>query len=279
MDNIIESAIKKLESVAIDPFPTLNPILGVILKPEDKEAQSYLRSLEKNAAKYKSVIKTGFCDNTQDASLQIRQWAQDSRINGIIIISSYDKATQSLYDMIPMRLDVDGLSYKSIGRLYGSDDPIAYRKAPCTAVACLKIIQELYGSKLEGLKIAVIGRSMRVGRPLAELLIQQNCTVTLYHSKSNLSSWLGYNDVIVSAIGKPKYWNRKNLKPAAKYLIDVGINFDSEGKLCGDIDAKDFEDSAAYISPVPNGVGAVTNTVLFAKLYANKRDFFGVDMQ
>ena len=174
--------------------------------------------------------------------------------------------------MIPMRLDVDGLSYKSIGRLYGSDDPIAYRKAPCTAVACLKIIQELYGSKLEGLKIAVIGRSMRVGRPLAELLVQQNCTVTLYHSKSNLSSWLGYNDVVVSAIGKPKYWNRKN-------LIDVGINFDSEGKLCGDIDAKDFEDSAAYISPVPNGVGAVTNTVLFAKLYANKRDFFGVDMQ
>ena len=90
---------------------------------------------------------------------------------------------------------------------------------------------------------------------------------------------MGYNDVIVSAIGKPKYWNRKNLKPAAKYLIDVGINFDSEGKLCGDINAKDFEDSAAYISPVPNGVGAVTNTVLFAKLYANKRDFFGVDMQ
>lgn len=277
MDKIIESAIKKLESVAIDPFPTLNPTLGVILKSEDEEAQSYLRSLGKNAAKYQSVIRTSFCDNTQDASLQIRKWAQDSNINGIIIISNYGKATQSLYDMIPMRLDIDGLSCKSIGRLYGSNDPIAYRKAPCTAAACLKIIQELYDNNLEGLKIAVIGRSMRVGRPLAELLIQQNCTVTLYHSKSNINNWLGYNDVIVSAIGKPKYWNKKNLKPAAKHLIDVGINFDNQGNLCGDIDIKDFEDSVAYISPVPNGVGAVTNTVLFAKLYANKRDFLGVE--
>lgn len=277
MDKIIESTIKKLETVAIDPYPTLNPTLGVIYRADDAAAGSYLRSIKRNAEKYKSSIISAQCDTIQDASLQIRRWSQDPSINGIILISDHGEATQSLYNLIPMRLDIDGLSNKSAAHLYGSKDPIAYRKAPCTAVACLKIIQTLYNNDLAGLNVAVVGRSMRVGRPLAELLLQQDCTVTLYHTKSKKTNFSD-KDVFVSAIGQPNHFNTSNLNAFRLNIIDVGINYDEQGHICGDVDYDSVKDLADYITPVPNGVGAVTNTVLFAKLYANKLDFTGIDV-
>lgn len=277
MDKIIESTIKKLETVAIDPYPTLNPTLGVIYRADDTAAGSYLRSIFLNAEKYKATAVSAECNTIQDVSLQIRKWSQDPNMNGIILISDYGEATQSLYNMIPMRLDIDGLSNKSAAHLYGSKDPIAYRKAPCTAVACLKIIQTLYDNNLAGLNVAIVGRSMRVGRPLAELLLQQNCTVTLYHTKSRKDNFYD-KDVLISAIGQPKYFNSWNVDIQDMNIIDVGINYDPQGRMCGDVDYDNLKDIAAYITPVPNGVGAVTNTVLFAKLYANKLDFAGIDI-
>ena len=277
MDKIIESTIKKLETVAINPHPTLNPTLGIIYRANDAAAGSYLRSIEHNAEKYKSTTISAQCNTIQDASLQIRRWTQDPSINGIILISDYGEVTQSLYNLIPMRLDIDGLSNKSAAHLYGSKDPIAYRKAPCTAVACLKIIQMLYDNNLAGLNVAIVGRSMRVGRPLAELLLQQDCTVTLYHTKSHKGNFYD-KDVLISAIGQPKYFNSWNVDIQDMSIIDVGINYDPQGRICGDVDYDSVKDLAAYITPVPNGVGAVTNTVLFAKLYANKLDFAGIDV-
>ena len=277
MDKIIESTIKKLDTVAIDTHPTLNPTLGVIYRAEDAAAGSYLRSIRRNAEKYKSTVFAAECDSIQDASLKIRQWSQDPNINGIILISDYGEATQSLYNLIPARLDIDGLSNKSAAHLYGSKDPIAYRKAPCTAAACLKIIQTLYDNNLAGLNVAVVGRSMRVGRPLAELLLQQDCTVTLYHSKSRKDNFYD-KDVLISAIGQPKYFNSCTVDAQDMNIIDVGINYDPQGHMCGDVDYDNLKDLANYITPVPNGVGAVTNTVLFAKLYANKLDFAGIDV-
>lgn len=277
MDKIIESTIKKLETVAIDPHPTLNPTLGIIYRTNDAAAGSYLCSIERNAERYKSTTISVKCDTIQDASLQIRRWSQDPNINGIILISDYGEATQSLYNMIPMRLDIDGLSNKSAAHLYGSKDPIAYRKAPCTAVACLKIIQTLYDNNLAGLNVAIVGRSMRVGRPLAELLLQQDCTVTLYHTKSRKDNFYD-KDVLISAIGQPKYFNSCTVDAQDMNIIDVGINYNPQGRMCGDVDYDNLKDLANYITPVPNGVGAVTNTVLFAKLYANKLDFAGIDV-
>lgn len=279
MDKIIESTIKKLETVAIDPHPTLNPTLGIVYRADDAAAGSYLRSITRNAEKYKSTTISAQCDTIQDASLQIRRWTQDPSINGIILISDYGEATQSLYNMIPMRLDIDGLSNKSAAYLYGSKDPIAYRKAPCTAAACLKIIQTLYNNNLAGLNVAVVGRSMRVGRPLAELLLQQNCTVTLYHTKSKKTNDFRDKDILVSVIGRPEYfYHPLNLDATNLNIIDVGINYDEHGRICGDVNYDSVKDKAAYITPVPNGVGVVTNTVLFAKLYANKLNFAGIDV-
>lgn len=277
MDKIIESTIKKLETVAIDPHPTLNPTLGVIYRANDVAAGSYLRSIYRNAEKYKSTAISAECNTAQDVSLQISKWSQDPNINGIIVVSDYGEATQSLYNMIPMRLDIDGLSNKSAAHLYGSKDPIAYRKAPCTAAACLKIIQTLYDNNLASLNVAVVGRSMRVGRPLAELLLQQDCTVTLYHTKSRKDNFYD-KDVLISAIGQPKYFNSCTVDAQDMNIIDVGINYDPQGRICGDVDYDNLKDLANYITPVPNGVSAVTNTVLFAKLYANKLDFTGIDI-
>lgn len=277
MDKIIESTIKKLETVVIDPYPTLNPTLGIIYRENDDAAEVYLRSIIRNAEKYKATAIAVECDTVQAVSLQIRRWVQNPAINGILLISDYGEATQSLYNLIPMRLDVDGLSNKSTAHLYGSKDPIAYRKAPCTAVACLKIIQTLYDNNLAGLNVAVVGRSMRVGRPLAELLLQQDCTVTLYHTKSKKTNFSD-KEVLVSAIGQPEYFSSSNIDARDLNIIDVGTNYDEHWHLCGDVDYDSVKDMAAYITPVPNGVGAVTNTVLFAKLYANKLDFAGIDI-
>lgn len=277
MDKIIESTIKKLETVAIDPYSTLNPTLGVIHRADNASSCSYLRSITRNAEKYKTSVISAQCDTIQDVSLQIRRWIQDPSINGIILISDYGEATQSLYNLIPMRLDIDGLSNKSAAHLYGSKDPIAYRKAPCTAVACLKIIQTLYNNDLAGLNVAVVGRSMRVGRPLAELLLQQDCTVTLYHTKSKKTNFSD-KDILVSAIGQSNYFSSSNVDAKDLNIIDAGINHDEQGHICGDVDYDSVKYLADYITPVPNGVGAVTNTVLFAKLYANKLDFTGIDV-
>lgn len=277
MDKIIESTIKKLETVVIDPHSTLNPTLGIIYRENDDAAEVYIRSIIRNAEKYKATAIAVECDTVQAVSLQIRRWVQNPAINGILLISDYGEATQSLYNLIPMRLDVDGLSNKSTAHLYGSKDPIAYRKAPCTAVACLKIIQTLYDNNLAGLNVAVVGRYMRVGRPLAELLLQQDCTVTLYHTKSKKTNFSD-KEVLVSAIGQPEYFSSSNIDARDLNIIDVGMNYDEHWHLCGDVDYDSVKDMAAYITPVPNGVGAVTNTVLFAKLYANKLDFAGIDI-
>lgn len=280
MDKVIQSAITKLESVAIDPFvDSLCPSLGIIYKEGDKAAQSYLLSLRRMANTYKVNMLISQCDTPQEVALTITNWSHNIECNGIIIISDYGKATQSLYDMIPMRLDIDGLSYKSVGRLYGSKDPLAYRKAPCTAVACLKIIQERH-EDLTALEIAVIGRSIRVGRPLAELLTQQNATVTLYHSKSHYSNSFNnfpHADIIVSAIGQPKHWSADNIDGIGADFIDVGINVDENGKVCGDGDYESLKTVCNYVTPVPSGVGNMSTVVLFAKLFANKREILGGD--
>ena len=140
-------------------------------------------------------------------------------------------------------------------------------------------------------KCLIIGRSIRVGRPLAEILTQKNMTVTLAHSKTSkpVFGFDGSYDFIVSAIGKPNYWGKEYPLPMIKYhqniIIDVGMNYDENGQLCGDVDRQWFQDNSFnlpdddyyerdYITPVTNGVGLVTTTVLFAKLFSNAADFF-----
>ena len=286
-DKIIDGAIAKLEQEAIFPYRSLQPRLCVIHKTTmESGEESYLKMLQKVGNKYGAFVDDVVADTPAQVAEGIQMFATRPSTHGIIIISDYGNMNRVLYNMIPVRLDIDSLSALSLGNLIDNISPIAYRNAPCTAVACMKIMEELNkGDSFDGQSCLVIGRSIRVGRPLTEILIQKNMTVTMAHSKTNRARLDMYSDYdyIVSAIGKPNYWNGTTdhefyIPPCGKVnIIDVGMNVDEEGNLCGDVDrewVKNKENDQIYITPVTGGVGRMTTTVLFSKLFNNAAEFF-----
>lgn len=288
-DKIIQRAVSKLERDAILHFQTLQPTLVVIHKPADQDdgAQSYLNNIKKTGEKYSVNVKDYDAATPFLAAELIKEVSKDPSVHGILITSDYGEINSTLYNRIPVSLDIDSLSTFSVGTLVGNSSPIAYRHAPCTAVACMKIIETLEeGDDFSGKTCLIVGRSMRVGRPLAEILTQKNMTVALAHSKSDLGvfSYCQW-DYIVSAIGRPNYWGYENQLPVHHTtpvrIIDVGMNVDENGKLCGDVDREWFESMPLppnsedpYITPVIGGVGRMTTTVLFSKLFANSAEYF-----
>ena len=133
--------------------------------------------------------------------------------------------------------------------------------APCTAQACLELLN-FYNIDLAGKNIAVLGRSLVIGRPVSILLQNQNATVTMCHSKTkNLAEICRRADVIIAAIGKANFVD-KNFVNNNQVIIDVGINVDGEGKLCGDVNFEEAASLVKAITPVPGGVGAVTTSIL-----------------
>lgn len=286
-DKIIQRAVSKLERDAILPFQTLQPTLVVIHKPADQDdgAQSYLNNIKRIGEQYSVSVKDYDAATPFLAAELIKEVSKDPCVHGILITSDYGEVNRTLYNRIPVSLDIDSLSTFSVGTLIGNNSPIAYRHAPCTAAACMKIIEALEEKDdFSGKTCLIVGRSMRVGRPLAEILTQKNMTVALAHSKSDLgvfsySQW----DYIVSAIGRPNYWGYEHQLPVHHTkpirIIDVGMNVDENGKLCGDVDRKWFNelpplDRDNYITPVIGGVGRMTTTVLFSKLFANATEYF-----
>lgn len=174
------------------------------------------------------------------------------------------KYEHSLLDMIPWYKDVDGLCTDNVGRLW-SDKPCI---TPATAQGVIRVLENVLELEdFEGKDICVVGRSNLVGKPLVKLLEQKNATVTLCHSKTiDVSIHTRFSDVVITAIGKPKYFN-KDYFAKHKYfdnqvLIDVGINRDENGKLCGDIDIDLLKYYDVDITPVPGGVGLLTTAQL-----------------
>lgn len=287
-DKIIDKAVARLEREAIFPYRSLRPVLIVIHKTDmDNGEESYLTTLKSTGEKYGAVVNDCLADTPMEVAQFIGTFSSQPMIHGIIIISDYGNMNRVLYNMIPTRLDIDSLSAQSLGNLIDNISPIAYRNAPCTAVACMKIMEEINKQEnnkdsFDGQNCLIIGRSIRVGRPLAEILTQKNMTVTLAHSRTSeytLSSYRNY-DYVVSAIGKPNYWNDKHKFYVPTYgdfyVIDVGMNVDENGKLCGDVDRQWYEsvNDRGYITPVKGGVGKVTTTVLFSKLFNSAAEFF-----
>lgn len=292
-DELIDKVVRKLEEDSIYPYASLRPTLAVIHKSADNMEdgeKSYLKSLQKTAEKYGAVVNDIIADTPLLVAQSIQMLQQNIQIQGILIISDYGDINRTLYNMIPAHLDIDGLSASSLGNLIGSTSPIAYRNAPCTAVACMKIMEEWNheqdktATDFSGQSCAIFGRSVRVGRALAEILTQKNMTVTLYHSKSDSYSVANTTDYCVSAIGKPNYWCEDTPLGYHYYrptcFIDVGMSVNEEGKLCGDIDREWYKNNVEdkygtyYITPVLGGVGRVTTTVVFAKLFNNAAEFF-----
>lgn len=169
--------------------------------------------------------------------------------------------TRETWDAVPAAKDVDGLSTLNMGRLFIAKKFSEIENggffSPCTALAVIRLLR-FHGIDPAGMNIAVAGRSAVVGKPLAQMLVTLDATVTVCHTRTkNIAEVFKKADLVITAAGKAK-WLKKELLPAGAAVIDVGTNFDEAGKMCGDADFEDLRGSAAAVSPVPGGVGPVT---------------------
>ena len=191
----------------------------------------------------------------------IRYLNENPDVSGMILQLPLPKHLDenSLLDLIDPEKDVDGCHYVQKGRLWtGRDSLVA-----CTPYGVMKLL-EYYDISLQGKNAVVIGRSNLVGKPLAQLLLDANCTVTICHSKTqNLAEITSRADIVCVAIGKAKFLTSDMVKNGA-VVIDVGMDRDENGKLCGDVDFDSVAPKCSYVTPVPGGVGPMTVTMLLA---------------
>jgi methylenetetrahydrofolate dehydrogenase (NADP+)/methenyltetrahydrofolate cyclohydrolase len=236
--------------------------LAVILVGDDPASQVYVRNKVKACgdAGIHSVLEK-YDATMPEAELlaRIRALNDDPAIHGILVQMPLPKHIdpQKVIGTISTSKDVDGYSVQSAGELLAGLP--GFR--PCTPYGCMKLIEST-GVDLRGKHAVVIGRSNTVGKPMALLLLQANASVTVCHSAT---PDLGYHtrqaDVVVAAVGRRNTLTADMIKPGA-VVIDVGMNRDDNGKLCGDVDFANAKEVAGYITPVPGGVGPMTITML-----------------
>ena len=191
---------------------------------------------------------------------KLRELAADDNVDGILVQLPLPKGYDERYllSLIPDSKDVDGFSPTNMG-LLAMNKP---RTISCTPYGVMKLIEST-GTSLKGKRAVVIGRSNTVGKPMAMLLLNADCTVTVCHSKTaDLAKVASEADILVAAIGKPRFVTADMVKEGA-IVIDVGINR-VDGKLVGDVDFDAVKDKASFITPVPGGVGPMTITMLLA---------------
>ncbi len=238
------------------------PGLAVILVGDDPASQVYVKHKVADCAVagIRSVLET-YPANFEEAALLARIEAlnADPGIHGILVQMPLPKhiAPHRVIEAISVAKDVDGFSTLSAGQLMTGLP--GFR--PCTPYGCMKLI-ETTGVDLRGKHAVVIGRSNTVGKPMALLLLQANATVSICHSgTSDIGAMTHEADVVVAAVGKRNVLNAEMIRPGA-IVIDVGMNRDDAGKLCGDVDFAGVSQVAGWITPVPGGVGPMTRAML-----------------
>jgi len=242
----------------------LTPGLAVILVGDDPASAVYVRNKVKACEDHglRSVLEKYEATMTEaDLLARIEALNADPAIHGILVqmpLPRHIDATKVI-EAISTKKDVDGYSVQSAGDLMAGLP--GFR--PCTPYGCMKLIEST-GVSLKGKHAVVIGRSNTVGKPMALLLLQANATVTVTHSGTpDLALHTRQADVVVAAVGRRNTLTGDMIKPGA-IVIDVGINRDENGKLCGDVDFASASQVASHITPVPGGVGPMTITMLLA---------------
>lgn len=234
------------------------PGLHVVLVGEDPASKVYVASKEKLAAEIgmNSVAHRLSAETTEATLLaKIAELNADDGVDGILVQLPLPKHidTGRIIDAIDPAKDVDGLHPINAGLLAGGKNGLV----PCTPLGCMLLLKQVLPS-LSGLEAVVIGRSELVGRPVAQLLLQADCTVTIAHSRTrDLPAVVKRADIVVAAVGRPRMVKGDWIKPGAT-VIDVGINRMPDGKLAGDVDYAQAAEVAGAITPVPGGVGPMT---------------------
>lgn len=240
--------------------------LAVIQVGNDEASKVYVRQKEKLALEmgYKFIHKVFEGNvNQNDVINYIKELNNDDTIDGILVQMPLPKHldTTLIQNTIDPNKDVDGLTFINSGKLVQNMPSLA----PCTPKGIIDILDE-YEIPIEGKKVVVIGRSILVGKPIANMLTNRNASVSVCHSKTDDISFYTKNaDIIVVAVGKAKYLKADMVKPNA-VIIDVGINR-IDGKLIGDVDYENVSELASHITPVPGGVGPMTVYELMHNVY------------
>lgn len=206
------------------------------------------------------VIKLDIDISQEEFIKKLKETNDDKETHGILIFRPLPKQLneQEIKYVISSEKDVDCLSPINVAKVMEGDET---GFPPCTPTAVVEILK-YYVSDLKGKNITVIGRSMVVGKPVAMLLLKENATVTICHSKTiDLPKVVSMADIVIAAVGRAKMINETYLKEGA-IVIDVGINVDENAKMCGDVDTDRCLNKCSMITPVPGGVGSVTTSVL-----------------
>ncbi|MDE6658580.1 MAG: bifunctional methylenetetrahydrofolate dehydrogenase/methenyltetrahydrofolate cyclohydrolase FolD [Eubacterium sp.] len=240
----------------------VTPGLAVIIVGEDPASQVYVRNKEKACEEVGFYSeKFALPENTTQEELNalVQKLNERKDINGILCQLPLPKHLddKEVINLINPIKDVDAFHPVNVGAIMIGD----YNFLPCTPAGVMELIHST-GVDVCGKKAVVIGRSNIVGKPMAMLLLHENATVEITHSRTqNLSEITAGADILVAAIGKAKFVTADMVKEGA-VVIDVGMNRDENGKLCGDVDFEGVKDKCSYITPVPGGVGPMTISML-----------------
>lgn len=252
----------------------IRPGLAVVLVGDDPASEVYVRNKGRKAEElgFHSVQRTLPADTSEEELLRIvDELNRDPAIHGILVQMPLPPQIdpRRVISQISPEKDVDGLHPMNIGRLAGGDAESAL--IPCTPAGSMVLLRRTLGESLSGSEAVVVGRSNLVGKPIAQLLLNANCTVTIAHSRTrDLADIIRRGDIVVAAVGRPQMVRGDWIKNGST-VIDVGINrIDApergEGKtrLVGDVAFDEAINSAAHITPVPKGVGPMTIAMLMA---------------
>ena len=245
----------------------LSPGLATVIVGEDPASQMYVRMKHKACDKV-GIRSVGVVLNddttTEDVIEHVKSLNVDASVDGILVQLPLPGHidTEAVIEAVSPKKDVDGFHPENIGALFSGRPAFV----PCTPGGIMTLLEE-YSIEVKGLNAVVIGRSVDVGRPMAALLLNADATVTICHSRTkNLAEQVKRADLIVSAIGKAHFITKEMVTPGA-VVIDVGINQDENGKLCGDVDFDAVSQIASAITPVPGGVGPMTIATLMENTF------------
>ena len=245
----------------------LSPGLATVIVGEDPASQMYVRMKHKACDKVgiRSVgVVLGEDATTEEVIEHVQSLNVDASVDGILVQLPLPGHidTEAVIEAVSPKKDVDGFHPENIGALFSGRPTFV----PCTPGGIMTLLKE-YEIEPKGMNAVVIGRSVDVGRPMAALLLNADATVTICHSRTkNLPEEVKRADIIVSAIGKAHFITKEMVSPGA-VVIDVGINQDENGKLCGDVDFDAVSEIAFAITPVPGGVGPMTIATLMENTF------------
>lgn len=256
-DGIKEYVSKELETL------TFVPKLAIVRVGENPDDMSYERGATKKLKSFGlDVASYVFPQDISDEDFKkaFKDINEDDEVTGILLLRPLPRTIneKDIENMIDPKKDLDGISPINIAKVFAGDTT---GFSPCTAEAVIEVLKA-YDIELTGKRVTVVGRSMVVGKPVSMLLLKENATVTMTHTRTvDLKKTCSDAEIVITAAGRAKILNSDYCGQDA-VMIDVGINVDENGKLCGDVDYATLDGKASAATPVPGGVGTITTAVL-----------------